>query len=83
MFCWTYEYNIDDEKLHHFPSTLKYLDLDGFMGLEGGSIHNWDQRKWVFSMEYHDYYRAWGTRDENFGLSQWANESLEDYVECF
>ena len=43
VFCRTYYYTEDEQKLKRFPSTLKDAALHWFMGLPRNSITTWAQ----------------------------------------
>ena len=77
VLCRGYEYTTDPQKLKLFPSTLKGVALQWFMGLGGGVINNWDQMKTVFLKKYQDYCRYRELKDEIFQMTARPSETLE------
>jgi hypothetical protein len=83
VICRTYEYTTNEQKLKHFPSTLKDSTLRWFMSLEGNNITTWDYMKNTLSESYQDYCRARDTRYGIFRMTQGLDESLEYFEDIF
>ena len=83
VFCRTYDYTSDDQKLKLFPSTLKDETLCWFMGPPGDSITTWAQMEETFSSKYRDYCKSKETKNEIFRMTLGPDEYLEDYEERF
>jgi len=54
VFCRSYDYIHDAQKLKLFPATLKDAALKWFMGLGINSIRTWEQIKTTFLEKYKD-----------------------------
>jgi len=83
VLCRGYYYTTDPQKLKLFPSTLEGAALHWFMGLSGGTINDWEQRKTSFLKKYQDYCQTRELKDEIFQMVAKPNEALEEYVEHF
>jgi len=47
IFCRSYDYSSNSQKLKLFPATLKDATLHWFMGLGGNTITSWEKMKSV------------------------------------
>lgn len=83
ILCRGYDYTIDPQKLYLFPSTLKGVALQWFMGLSGCTIKPWDDMKTSFLVKYQDYCSTRELKDEIFKMSMKDNETVEEYVKRF
>ena len=45
ILCRSYDYTSNEQKLKHFPSTLKYNSLRWFMSLVGEIVATWEHMK--------------------------------------
>ena len=54
VFCRSYDYGPDTQKLKFFPATLKDASLKWFMVLVVNSIRTWEQMKTTFLDKYKD-----------------------------
>jgi len=52
ILCKTYDYELNNQKLKLFPSTLKENAMHWFMGLYPNSITSWEEMKQVFLEKY-------------------------------
>ena len=52
IFCRSYNYSSNAQKLKLFPTTFKSAALSWFMGLGGSTVSSWDQMKRVFLNKY-------------------------------
>jgi len=78
--CRSYDYVTNAHKLKLFPTTLKNIVLQWFMGLIRDSIHSWEYMTKKFHDKYQDYCKDKERREEVFKMMQHEDESLEDYV---
>ena len=83
VLCKGYDYTTEPQKLKLFPSTLKGEALHWFMGLGGGTINDWEQKKTTFLKKYEDFCQSRELKDEIFQMVAKTNETLEEYVEHF
>lgn len=83
VICRGYDYTTDPHKLKVFPSNLKRVVLNWFMGLGGGTMDSWDAMKSSFLTKYQDYSRSRDLKYEIFKMSAKDVETLEEYVDIF
>lgn len=77
VLCWGHNYTIDPEKLNLFPSTLKGVSLQWFVGLGGGTINDWEQMKTAFLKRYQDYCGFRELKEKIFQIVEIPSEILE------
>jgi hypothetical protein len=83
IFCRSYNYVQDAQKLKLFPATLKDSALRWFMGLGESSIRSWEAMKDIFLKKYQDYCKTKESHNDIFKIQQLEDETLEDYMEKF
>ena len=79
VFCRTYGYNDDTQKLRLFPATLKGVALKWFMGLGVNTTLYWIEK--IFLNKYQPYCQTRDSKDDIFRMTQHEEENLEDYLE--
>lgn len=83
VLCRGYDYTTNPQKLKFFPSTLNGTTLCWFMGLDGGTINNWNKLKNTILNKYQDYFQTRKLKDEVLNMLAKDNETLEEYIEIF
>lgn len=69
VLFWSYNYVIDAHNMNLFPSTLKYITLCWFVGLNHGNISSSEQMKEKFLTKYQYYCKAKERRERVFNKS--------------
>jgi len=83
IICKIYDYELNNQNLKLFFSTLKDNARRWFMGFALDSINTWAKMEREFLKKYQEYCRVKDRKDKLFRIKQDDIEILEDYLDQF